>query len=150
MPCDMCGKEAELFITEVEGTELQVCKDCSGFGSVKRKISTKPAFERKILPKQVKPEIIEVINPEYASMVKKKRESLSISQENFAKKINEKVSLIHHIETGKTEPSIALAKKLERFLNISLVKQDEQIPVHIEKSSSEAMTIGDMIKVKKS
>ncbi|MDP7457542.1 MAG: helix-turn-helix domain-containing protein, partial [Candidatus Woesearchaeota archaeon] len=67
-----------------------------------------------------------------------------------AKKINEKVSLIHHIETGKTEPSIALAKKLERFLNISLVKQDEQIPVHIEKSSSEAMTIGDMIKVKKS
>jgi|TARA_B100001964_G_C13709435_1_gene369623 putative transcription factor len=146
----MCGKEAELFITEVEGTELQVCKDCSGFGSVKRKISTKPAFERKILPKQVKPEIIEVINPEYASMVKKKRESLSISQENFAKKINEKVSLIHHIETGKTEPSIALAKKLERFLNISLVKQDEQIPVHIEKSSSEAMTIGDMIKVKKS
>ena len=32
MNCDMCGKDAPLFRTLVEGTEINVCEDCTRHG----------------------------------------------------------------------------------------------------------------------
>tara|TARA_Y100000310_G_C20697161_1_gene826495 strand:+ start:1249 stop:1695 length:447 start_codon:yes stop_codon:yes gene_type:complete len=148
MPCDLCGKEAPLLNTQIEGSELQVCQDCSSHGKVLSRVSQKPEFKRKILPKFVKEESIEIVIPNAASLIKSKRESLNISQENFAKKINEKASLLSHIESGKTKPSIELAKKLEKALNITLVEQDKISPIQNTQTKSEGLTIGDLIKVR--
>lgn len=146
----MCGKETELSRTIVEGTELNVCRQCSGFGKVLRKVHA-PAKEkkRKEIEKEETPEIIQVIVPDYPTKVKQARESIGLKQEDFAKKINEKESIIHKIETGHFKPNLKLAKKLAKFLKIKLIEEyKSEKPEQKEKSSSEGVTIGDLIKLK--
>jgi putative transcription factor len=154
MNCDLCGRETEFLLkTEVEGTELNLCKECSQHGKVLRKIeaavekpksASKPTFT---LPER---EIIQVIIPDYANLIKEKREQLGLKQEEFAKKIAEKESIIHKIETGQFEPSIALARKVEKFLKIKLIEEHEETKQKTKKSSEdEGFTIGDIIKIKK-
>ena len=94
-------------------------------------------------------QIIETIVPGYGRIIKKKREELGLKQEDFARKINEKVSLIHNIESEHFEPSINLARKIERFLKIKLVEQfEEQLSGKSKKlTSTDEMTIGDIIKI---
>ena len=75
---------------------------------------------------------------------------MGLKQEDFANKINEKVSLIHHIETGRHEPSIELTRKLERFLRIKLIVEHEETHDTAKKEGRpESFTLGDFIKIKK-
>ncbi len=146
MLCDMCGKESDLFLAEIEGTQLQVCRACAAFGKVVRRLQE---YTRKQLPPQAKAdEKEERIIPGFSLLVKQKREALGLSQEDFAKKLNEKVSLIHHIETGKVEPSLPLAGKIERFLHITLIEAQEDAAVKTSSEKSTVLTIGDLINVK--
>ncbi len=148
----MCGKETGLFKAVVEGTELKVCKECASFGKVIK--SVKPV----VIPKrenEVKvekgPEIIQIISPDYSNKVKKAREALGLKQEEFAKKISEKESVVHKIETGNYKPNLVLAQKLERFLKIKLVEEHkiEKAEKKENASPAEGLTIGDLIKLKK-
>ena len=149
----MCGKETQLLKTIVEGTELKVCQNCSKFGKVIGKIA-EPVIEKKkkiIEEKEEAPEMVQGIVPDYPAKVKNARESAGMKQEELAKKLNEKESVIHKIETGHYEPNLALARKLEKFLKIVLVESYE---LEKEKNAKKAapggpLTIGDMIKIKK-
>ena len=153
MQCDLCGAKTEnLFRAIVEGTELNVCKDCAKYGKVIEKKPIKPVEERKeYVKKSAEPEkeIIQVIVPDFAQRIKKKRESLGLKQKDFAKKISEKESLIHNIETGSFKPSISLAVKLEKFLKIKLIEEYEEEHKKSSETKAEGFTIGDLIKVKK-
>ena len=155
MGCDLCGKEGELFKVEVEGTTLNVCKDCSNFGKVISKVEPEPTpKERRKIQKQQaiveeEPEVIYEIVSNYASLIRKNREKLKLKQEELAKKIAEKASVVNNLESGKFKPSLKLAGKLEKFLNIKLIEEVEVKDVaKSKKSSNEAMTLGDMIKLK--
>src|SRR3989338_10920692 len=152
MNCEMCGSEGKLFKTLVEGSELSVCEKCSKFGKVISEIKTEPEKkQRKEYRVTTFPdkELIQIIVPDYSEIIKKKREELGLKQEEFAKKINEKESMIHKIETGQFEPGIMLARKIEKFLRISLVEQYEEEHKTPEKSKTTTFTIGDLIKIKK-
>ena len=94
------------------------------------------------------PEIIDSIVSNYPEIIRGKREQLGLKQEEFAKKISEKVSIVHHLEIGKLEPSIELAKKLEKLLRIRLVETIEVEKEEIKQEEGEVMTIGDLIKEK--
>lgn len=145
--CEMCGKNDKLFRTMVEGAEMMLCKDCSRFGKVlaaPKIIIKKEAIRQK---QESKPEIIEVIVPDYGKIVKERREKLGLKQEELAKKINEKESLIHKIESGAFEPGIMLARKLEGFLKIKLIEKSEEESVMPAKKSG-PVTIGDVISIK--
>ena len=154
--CDICGKEAELYKTIIEGTEMNVCKPCARFGKIINKIKEVKEEQKKIkkeFPERKKTtsdkEIIQVVVPDYAQRIKKRREELGLKQEELAKKIAEKISLIHHIESGEFEPNINLARKLEKFLKMKLVEQEEvSKDIHF-KTSPDQLTVGDFIKVKK-
>lgn len=155
MQCDMCGKETDvLYKTEIEGAVMYVCKECSKFGkvlSVKRSFAEKKKVEKK-KERKVEPEvdIVEEIVDDYNTIVKNAREKRGLKQEELAKKISEKVSLIQKIETGDIEPSIKVARKLEKFLKIKLIET-----IRLEKTKpkttkeSGKLTIGDIIEVKK-
>ena len=114
----MCGRETELFKALVEGTELKVCPDCSKFGKVTGKIRPEPKIKKKKieLEEEEQPEIIQIIAEDYTGRVKNARENLGLKQEELAKKLNEKESVIHKIETGHYEPDLILARKLELIL----------------------------------
>ena len=139
MGCELCGKEEVLVKARVEGSVMHVCKGCASYGEVieepRRQVKKALQFE----------EPTELIVSDYSERVKKAREERGMKQEALAKKIGERVSLLSHIESGKTEPSFATAKKLERTLGISL--REVEIPQHVErKKGAEGLTIGDMLK----
>ena len=157
MNCDMCGKETNLFKTDVEGTILSLCKECSRFGkvisSVQEVRKEKETKTRKELPSKAKDireeEVVLTIVSDYGEMIKRKREQLGIDQEEFAKKINEKKALIHKIEINQFEPPIDLARKIEKFLHITLIEQQELNIDKLNKPKSEGFTIGDFVKLKR-
>lgn len=149
----MCGKETSLFRAVIEGTQLKVCGECGKFGRVIDQIRAPEKENKKKIEKQIEEEleIIEGVVPDYSKKVKDARESLGLKQEALAKKINEKESVIHKIETGHYEPNLALAKKIEKFLNITLIEEQEieKVKEASNPSSSGSLTIGDLLKVKK-
>ena len=153
--CDLCGKvEEELNRTLIEGVELSVCRDCSKFGKFLapvRRFSPKEqhGMMQRAQSQSSKEEKIEILVENYADLIKKKRESMNLSQKDFALKLNEKESTIHHIETGTFEPPIGTIQKLEKFLGIRLVEEHEEKHESVKKSKEEVFTLGDFIKIKK-
>jgi len=144
----MCDSESELFKTSIEGAEMSVCQACSKYGNVISKVQV-IAKEVKA-PVKVAPqrkEIITVINPDYPKLIKQARENMSLKQDDFAKKIGERASIIHKLETGHIKPSIDLARKLEKTLKITLIDEYEEKSA-VKKNSDASLTIGDMINLK--
>lgn len=149
MICDMCGSPGKMFKTIVEGTELSVCQECSRFGKVVGVIEqsiAKPIAKTK--SKEPETEVMELLVEDYAEKIRKKRESLGLNQEEFAKKLNEKESLIQKIESGHFEPSIGLAKRIGKILQLKLVEEYEEKHDAVSKSKTDSFTIGDFIKIK--
>ena len=151
--CDMCGKEGQLFDTNIEGSVLVVCDSCTKFGTVLRKHAeekyTPKYVETKKREEESKP--VNIIVSNYASLIKKAREKRNLNQEDFAKLLQERVSLIQHLESGRLEPSIDLAEKIEKQLKIKLIEIYRE-PVLTESSTKinrGPLTIGDLIKFKK-
>ncbi|HII72038.1 TPA: TIGR00270 family protein [Candidatus Woesearchaeota archaeon] len=161
----MCGSEAELVKALIEGAEMTVCESCARFGKVldapQRPVLSPgiPGRARgsSFSPSRPSPmprrkEIIQVIVPDYAQKIRKARERLGLTQEEFSKKLQERESLMQKIESGQFQPSIATARKLEKILKVRLIDQveDGNVPISSTKSDSEGMTLGDFIKDKRS
>jgi len=127
----------------VEGTELTVCPACARYGKVLQKRVVKVVKNE--APKK---EILEVVVPEYAKLVRDAREKSSMTQKEFARMLNEKESIIQKIENGQFVPPISMAKKLEKMLKIKLVVLEEEEKTTLQKGKSGALTIGDIIKAK--
>ncbi len=64
---------------------------------------------------------------DYSKIIKGARELMGLSQEELGMKINEKPSVISHLETGSMKPDDALARKLEHFLKVQLFISSEEI-----------------------
>ena len=153
--CDLCGKvDEQLNRTLIEGVELSVCGACSKFGKILAPVKRySPKEQHKMIqraqPQAQKEEKIEILVENYADLIKKRRESVGLSQKDFAMKLNEKESMIHHIETGAFEPTLEMARKLERILGIKLVEEHEETHQMQKIKREEGFTLGDFIKIKK-
>ena len=166
--CGMCGSEGQLYLTEIEGTKMRVCKECSGFGKViqtpgqassqgRSGYTGGPAAKR-VLHRRVRnaiaddaPELVEMIVGNYSTVIRSKREKLGMTQKEFARHINEKESVLQNLEKSKLEPSLELAKKLQKILDITLIEEVEENPNPVintdaEGGSSTEFTLGDFIK----
>ena len=71
-----------------------------------------------------------MLREDYSKTIKNAREVLGITQEELGRKINEKPSVISHLEVGSMKPNDVLAKKLEHFLKVELF-----VPVEDEMTS---------------
>ena len=118
--CDLCGKVHEgLIRTAIESAELNVCPDCVKFGKALAPLRGR-AQQSSPKKAEVKEEKVKLLVEDYGKAIKNKRQSMGLSQKDFAAKLNEKESVIHKIETGALEPSFELAEKLEKILGIKL------------------------------
>lgn len=140
MQCELCGRKEAEFSALIEGVELQVCESCAKHGQILKK----PVFVGKKKINAEEPEFVIVDN--FAEIIKRKRESMGFNQEDFAKKVNQKLSLMQNIESGHIKPTIEVAKKLEKILGIKLVKELKFEKISLGKKSEEGFTIGDLIK----
>ena len=148
MACDICGKKGEIYRAIVEDVELEVCNDCSSYGKIVGKESHK-AVAASYGTIRNKNEQLELITDNYFEIIKKSRERLQLTQKDFAKRLNEKESLIHKIETGSVKPSIHLARKLEKFLKVKLIVDYEEDHDKRNKHSNTTLTIGDILSLKR-
>ena len=147
--CEMCGKEARLVLAEIEGGELKVCPGCTKYGTVKRSVNVKTFVPgKKKFSKIEMPEFRVVEN--YSDLIRSVRESKKMKQEDFAKFLNEKESILAKWESGGLKPRLDVARRLEKILGIKLVERDEVKPVKLEKKKTgEDFTLGDFIKIRK-
>ena len=143
--CDICGEERELLNAIVEGSLLNVCESCSKFGNVI--VVSHPKKEEKPI-KRSSVEVINVIKPDFPTLIKEAREKLNLKQKDLALRINEKDSVIHKLETGSFQPTILLARKLERELKIDLVEIYQETHETINLKDNQ-LTIGDLLKLRK-
>lgn len=142
----MCGKSTELVLADIEGVELKVCDACSRFGTIRRRVDA-----RSFTPKPAKPEgpQFKVVD-NYASVLHSAREKKQMTQEDFAKLLQEKESVLAHWEAGKGKPSIDSARRVGRILGINLIEQEDVLPVRMEAGKkAEELTLGDFVKVRK-
>ncbi|MBI2653335.1 TIGR00270 family protein [Candidatus Woesearchaeota archaeon] len=148
--CDLCGKVGErLFKAIIEGVELNVCSGCSKFGKVIGHVKKPVQKETRKVIAVPKEEKVELLIENYAEIIKKKRESMGLTQKDFANRINEKEATIHKLETGAFTPPISLARKLEKTLGIKLVEEHEESHSSAKERKIEGFTLGDFIKIKK-
>lgn len=160
--CEVCGRKihSDPIRTIIEGAKLTVCIECSKHGKIilheEPDLPTQKATPRTITPHPVvqkrpiiaRVELTQELTDGYANIIRTAREKLLLSHEDLGKKINEKASVLKHIETGKMAPNNLLATKLEHALKIKLlvpITPEKTGP--IPKTSSQELTLGDLIEI---
>lgn len=168
--CEICGKPilTKPLRVKIDGAVFEcVCSECSKLGKVQKppatsrvRKSSKPSngqgkqnnsrggMSQRVYTRNSEP--MDDIVEDYGLIVKQAREAKGFSREELGQKIYEKVSVINRIESGKMEPDLKLAKKLEKTLNITLIEKYSEIDLDAFKSSaSGANTLGSIVKIKR-
>ncbi|WP_137286773.1 multiprotein bridging factor aMBF1 [Halorussus salinisoli] len=169
--CEMCGAETSSPKTvKVEGAELDVCDNCSDFGtevktqddssSTSTKYSTSSSGSSSSSSTSTSSsssqsrrsdmfDDMDEIAQDYDDRIRNARESTGMSQEDLADELNEKASLIRKLERGDMLPSDEVKEKLENELGVQLTSggsaDDEEWNGG---SSSGEYTLGDVVKRK--
>jgi len=94
-------------------------------------------------------ETLELVE-DFSFRVRQAREKLGLSQEDLGRKLNEKVSVLRKIESGKMTPDHRLAEKLEHALKIRLLVpfSEPKVPPKVLSGPIE-VTLGDIVNVRK-
>ncbi|MHC1593243.1 MAG: multiprotein bridging factor aMBF1 [Methermicoccaceae archaeon] len=155
--CEICGRaiRGRAVRVLIEGAELEVCQQCSSFGTETRKAppprasvgSTRPSPNLTRRPRRDVFSTLEELVDDYPELVRGARAARGLSQEKLAETINEKVSLIKKIERGEFVPDDKVIKKLEHELDIKLTappsKQEMEGP-----PPSQGTTLGDVVRIR--
>ena len=160
MNCDICGRQitGPAFKVRVEGAKMLVCASCKHLGKpyvedVQPSTRTRnpralriPTAIRKApeLPKDMQE--LEVAE-DYPSIIRHKRMKLDLSQEELAKRVKEKLSVIQKIETGKMAPDTKLCRELQHELKVTLLVPRKEAALPKTTAPAE-LTLGDIIRVK--
>jgi putative transcription factor len=179
--CEMCGTEtANPNRVKIEGAELDVCDECTDFGTEVKQQSSGSASTKYSTSssssssdgssassssttsssggsssggsrrRDVFDEIDEIAQ-DYDEQIRSARESAGMSQEDLAKQLNEKASQIQKLEQGETLPTDEMQQKLERALDIDLAAGGSADENEWESDSSTGeYTLGDMVERKDS
>ncbi len=170
--CELCGREVidERLLKSivVEGALLRVCPSCyqkfmkqradktsthtpvRSSAKIEKTRSIESRWRKAKIPRRILEEEFEIV-PDYAKRIREARERLGWSTKVLAEKVREKESIIKRIEAGRLKPSIQLARKLEKILNIKLLEPIVEENIGVSRSDEEDyFTIGDLIRIKTS
>lgn len=160
--CEMCGtdstKAKRVFL---EGTLLMLCPKCAKFG---QESVEKEEEERSQVPptrapapytgtgksgsgRSLDPGEI-ALSEDYHKTISKARNKMGMTQEDLARKLNERKSVIAKLESKQLRPNDVLRRKLERALNVVLTEKVQATGLQMSEGGR-GVTIGDMIKMKK-
>jgi len=168
LDCEVCGEPifGRGIKVLIDGAELIVCGRCASRATVAK--APKPASftpptkstpspsrprpqpqTRRLPPAPTVPEGVELVD-NYGQVVRKARQAMQLSQEDLCRKIAEKVSVLHKIESGRFVPDDSLVKKLEYALKIQLLQPSSKAPPAEEKFSRPTeLTLGDVAVMQK-
>ncbi len=149
MECEICGRKivGKKHTIIVEGSELTVCERCKELG-----VEAKPAKAVVRVVKRVSTKTKPIVEDyelveNFHEIVRREREKRGWTQEELAKRIQEKATLIRKIEKGEITPEKEVVEKLEKVLDINLREKVEE--VKIQKSMSITPTLGDVVVIRR-
>lgn len=161
MNCDICGREIQgpAFKIKVEGAKMLVCSRCQRLGKpYQEEPAPRPTLPMRVTiapraPYRKAPEVLREIGEvevagDFAERIRKQRMKLGLSQEELAKRVKEKLSLIQKIEIGKIAPNTKLCKELEHELRIKLLVALKEVPSVPKTAAPTEITLGDIIRIK--
>ncbi len=177
--CEMCGTEtASPNRVKIEGAELDVCDECTDFGTevktgdsastTSTKYSTSSSGSSSSGSSSTSGgrstgstssgggsrgddmfDDIDELAQDYDDRLRDAREAAGLSQEDLAKQLNEKASLIRKLEHGDTLPSDDVQRKLEKALDVDLSAGASGGDTEWEGgASSGEYTLGDVVERK--
>jgi putative transcription factor len=170
----MCGAESSsLTTTKVEGAELQLCDDCTEFGTEVRTESSSSSSTKYSTSSSSSSsssssggssstggggggttrrrdmfDDMDEIAADYDDRIRSAREERGLSQEELADELNEKASLIRKLERGDMLPSDEVQRKLESELGVTLSEGSGDADTEWSGDSSTTTTLGDVVKRK--
>ncbi len=160
--CEVCGKWIAKHTAIIEGAKFEVCDKCAGHGKILEKPSAKSnVVEHKNVVRKssalrtgrsdsnrsynTREEIVE----NYAEIIRNVFNKSGKKYKDFANDLNESESYMKKIIQGKLTPTITTAKKLEKAFGITLIEENDKERINIRESSSNEITLGDLIEIKK-
>ncbi|XRO77431.1 multiprotein bridging factor aMBF1 [Methanocaldococcus sp. 10A] len=162
--CELCGKLVDkLYKVMIEGSEMQVCKECAKFGKSPKTYSR---FGKKTTiigkgtittNKQVKKpkrkrdifDTLPMLREDYGDVIREAREKRGLSIEELAKKLKMKASTLQKFERYELEPNEREIKILEKELKITLTENVGEESSYYGSGDEDGFTLGDFIKIKK-
>ncbi|MEM5793370.1 MAG: multiprotein bridging factor aMBF1 [Candidatus Aenigmatarchaeota archaeon] len=146
MECNLCGRETQkIFIIKVEGSQIEVCENCTKYGEIVGELKPKKKMEEK--PKEIEIEPKEELIQNYGKIIIEARKKKGLDRKEFARKINERESIIKRVEMELMRPDDKLRKKIENFLEIKLTEIYEK-PNIGNKEIKGVLTLGDIVEIK--
>ncbi len=171
--CEMCGTEtASPNRVKIEGAELDVCDECTDFGTEVTQEETTSSTSTKYSTgsgsssgtsgsssgttassgggrRRDMFDDMEELAQDYDERIRDAREGAGLSQSDLAGQLNEKSSLIRKLEHGDTLPSDDVQQKLERALDIDLTAGGGGDDTDWESDSATGeYTLGDVVERK--
>ncbi len=153
MECEICGREirGRRYRIIVEGTEMTVCEFCKNHGVEKPRVQQKSKFTPR--PKPVRKPRTDIdlgdeLVENYHLIIRREREKRGWSQEELAKRIQEKVSLIKKIENAEITPEPEVIEKLERLFDVKLRERVEEVKVETKRIDL-TPTLGDVVVIRR-
>lgn len=149
--CELCGTSVNysLLSVKIAGGLVSVCKGCKEMGTAVDSIPTNLShtFRRRKNEVLTKEEVVKNFNSVVNSSLAKK--GLNIQQ--LARMLNIKESTLNKMLTGKIQPDIQTAKRLENFFEIKLVEivdvdNEDFSDSIVSESDTTAVTLGDLLK----
>lgn len=152
--CDMCGVSSErLHEVIVEGTMLNVCAKCKGYGNtvvVNIPVESVGSNNMKVPRKIYVEETVVFVVEGAGRIISVARDEKCLTQKQFAKMVGIKESMVHKIETSMIKPDISTARKIENILDVKIIEDykdpEKSVPFNLH---DENLTIGDLVKFKK-
>jgi putative transcription factor len=139
--CELCGSKEATRKTKIDKAILTVCDRCVSFGE---EVNQPQIVYAKKMMTDTTPGY--VLKKNFNALIRNSRDKMKLTQDDLAKKLKEKLSIIKRIEEG-WEPSPILISKLEKFFNIELKEETEE-RISGKKSGKEELTIGDIAEIR--
>jgi putative transcription factor len=158
MRCEVCGDEirGQPYRRIIEGGRMTVCGRCASFGTSEWSPSTPRERPRgRPAPRRPRSEVeaAETLGmvDDYGAKIRKARQGMGMTVEDFARKINEKESVIKKLEKEELTPDRKLIQKLQNALRIELLEAGETpVGAPVARRASKGRTLGDIWKISQS
>ena len=154
MRCEVCGDEirGQPYRRIIEGGRMTVCGRCSSFGTSEWSPSMPRERPRgRPAPRRPRSEVeaAETLGmvDDYGAKIRKARQRMGMTVEDFSRKINEKESVIKKLEKEELNPDRKLIQKLTGALKIELLEVgDAPAAAPVARRASTSRTLGDIWK----
>jgi len=157
MECEVCGAPDAPFVSLIEGAKLHTCARCAHMGKIlmRQGPSSSPAQAGEMMPahsamRSAAPEW-ELVEG-FGDTIRIARMRMKLPLSVLAERLAEKESFLERVEGEKTHPSVEMARKIEKELNIHILEQGEGESgggslLDSLKKGSGGRTLGDIVEI---